>query len=470
MIELPLAVQSALAADTRQITPLVEMYINGEDESPILLGPEELISLDLYAEAATSVDKPIGNLASQMLSLCLENSSSIFTLTNEESPYYGKMLPEIKLVVYFEVALSEGVSYPIPMGTFYVDTWAADANALCATIEAYDRLYLLNKKEVPNISVMPHITTKKLIKQVLIAAGVPEGEILIDDTLSDTLPWGYLPNDTMGNVLACICESCGVLITVNRNNQIVVKRQLGLTTCDVVLDDDSQIISFANVPANNNLYARVNMHYNLASMTTEGEVVLQLDDILLSPGVTELKGLRVDSGPMIYITAIEVLGGQAVVLEDYDLGAFAIDVTLNNRTSAYAKVTLKVYAVVLSTTQSTISKTNDVLLDRMPDRELSVNCEMIKELPHLHEYMDFLLNLGANPAPLVEFSLRGNPAIELTDIISVQVTSANYTGNIIPLKIEYTCQDGLSCKIMGVDASTREVQSYYYVGFGMITK
>jgi len=80
---------------------------------------ELLESYKLFDETAKEIKKPIGVVSANTLDLVLDNIDGLFTISNIDSPLYGKMGRDVKIEISFT---TDNITY-IPRGTFYVTKW-----------------------------------------------------------------------------------------------------------------------------------------------------------------------------------------------------------------------------------------------------------------------------------------------------------------------------------------------------------
>lgn len=468
MINVPIEVQDALNRDVRQTMPKVNLYINGNDNDPLVLGEDDIVSWDVLEELASSTDKPIGNVCSNELTVELYNNNDRFTITNENSPYYDKMLPGVKIETFISVKLRDNSFYDIPMGVFYVEDWESSSNTSTAMLTSYDRLFSILDKPVPSIPLLLNKPIYMIYDELFKALGYKLNvDYKIDTTLSDIVDYGFLPNGTIGNALEVLGESCGALITVDRFNCIVVKNQLNLESSNVELSGDNQIISIENIPNFSNSYTNLLLNHIICTINDEPKELIKLDNITVDPGINKLTNLKFSEGPILYVSAIEIKGGHDVTVLDYDLKAYDADITINNK-SGESTISIAVWGICLETIGKSFNKTNDELYEAIGDKLMTVNCAIPRRDNVLHEYAEFILALGSSLTNNIKIELRGNPTITLTDLVDIKTPNQYFNGKLMPTQCKYSYTDALSCELIGVDADTRKRKIGYFIGPGMI--
>ena len=465
MIIVPKYVQDALNSDVRQLKPKIHMYINGNDKTPLVLYDDMIIDMDISEELTTGVDKIIGNVCSNELSFTLYNENDNFTITNEEGMYSSKMKTGIKIEVFICVKLPDNTFYDINMGVFYMDDMKTSSNTQSANITAYDRLYSILDKPIPIIPLLINKPIYSIYEELFDALGyVKNIDYKIDNTLSDIVDFGFLPDTTIGEALSSLSESCGAIVTVDRYNCIVVKNQLNLNNSNIELSADNQILEIENIPSISNSYSSVNIKSIRCNVKDSSEELLKLEDITLPPGITELKNMKLKNGPILYVTAIEVKHGFDVSVIDYTLNSYDVNLTLHNK-SGESNVSITIWGICLDTVEQSFIKVNE---DIDNNKSMTINCALPRKQESLYEYADFLLQLGSGLSSSISLLVRGNPTITLLDIIDINTPNQYFNGKLMPIQCRYRFSDALECEILGIDASTRERKDYYYISPGMV--
>lgn len=465
MIVVPNYVQDALNSHVRQLKPKIHMYIDGDDKLPLVLTDDMIVDVDILEELTSETDKLIGNICSNELSFTLYNQDDNFSITNEEGLYGSKIKSGMKVEAFICVKLPDNTFYDINMGVFYVDDLKTSSNTQTAYVTAYDRLYSILDKPIPSVPLLINKPIYLIYEELFNALGYSKGiDYKIDTTLSDIVEFGFLPDATIGEALNSISESCGAIITVDRDDCIVVKNQLNLNNSDIELSGDNQIMEIENIPSISNSYSSVNIKSVRCTLKDNSEELIKLDAITLNPGITELKNLKLKNGPIIYVTAIEIKGGHDVAVVDYELNSYDVNLTLHNK-SGESSVSVVVWGLCLDTVEQSFIKTNGNMID---SKTMTINRTLPRQQSSLYEYADFLLQMGSGLSSNIRLLVRGNPTITLLDVININTPNKYFNGALMPIQCRYSFNDGLECEIVGLDASTRVRKDYYYISPGMI--
>lgn len=465
MIVVPKYVQDALNSHVRQIKPKIHMYIDGNDKLPLVLDDDIIVDMDILEELTSETDKLIGNVCSNELTFTLYNQDDNFTITNENGLYGGKMKSGMKIEVFICVKLPDGTFYDITMGIFYLDDFKTSSNTQTVSISAYDRLYSILDKPIPSVPLLINKPISSIYEELFESLGyVRNIDYKVDTTLSDIVEFGFLPDGTIGEALNSISESCGAIITVDRYDCIIVKNQLNLHKSDIELSDDNQIMEIENIPSISNSYSSVNIKSVRCILKESSEELLKMESVILPPGITELKNLKLQNGPIIYATAIEIKGGHDVSIVDYELNSYDVNLTLHNK-SGESSVSIVIWGMCLDSIEQYFIKSTD---NSSNGKTMNVDCMLPRQQSSLHEYANFLLKLGSGLSSSIRLLIRGNPTITLLDIVNIVAPNKYFNGILMPTQCKYSFTDSLECELVGVDASTRDSKGYYYISPGMV--
>ena len=107
-------------ATTRHIQLMLKVYLNS---TPLIVTKDDyLIDATILLEACSDGDSPFGNVTANQLNCTLLNLNGLFSPTNSDSIYYGKIKKGLKIEVYIKPVDNDEVEYD-PLGIFYVTDW-----------------------------------------------------------------------------------------------------------------------------------------------------------------------------------------------------------------------------------------------------------------------------------------------------------------------------------------------------------
>ena len=123
-------------ADSRALLSQVEIYFD-EDTPTTITKDDYLIDWDILEEVGSDSNNPIGDTSANELSLSLLNEDGLFSVTNVDGPYYGKIKRGVKVIPYIRTAATNWIQ----LGTFYVNEWVGSLTGLRTEVTCYDKIH-----------------------------------------------------------------------------------------------------------------------------------------------------------------------------------------------------------------------------------------------------------------------------------------------------------------------------------------
>ena len=110
--------------DVRYIDVEIRIYF---DEEPLVINRDNyLVSFNMLEEL-TNDSEIYGYISSNEFDFELYNENDMFTITNENGPYYGKIDTNVKVEVKIREDISD--SEFTTLGTYYVTDWICNQNS-----------------------------------------------------------------------------------------------------------------------------------------------------------------------------------------------------------------------------------------------------------------------------------------------------------------------------------------------------
>jgi hypothetical protein len=178
--------------------------------------------------------------------------------------------------------------------------------------------------------------------------------------------------------------------------------------------------------------------------------IVSLKDIEVIPGVTDLKDIEITNGPLLYIDYIKISGASNISAMCKASGAWAFDLQIINNTWTKHTITIEVYGTVINAADSSITVNNNQMINDVGLRTLSLKNELIQDQQVAKVYANSLLNILSDPGLIFQADTRGNPVLELFDIIELSNSGDNINNIIMsPTRLEYTYDGGLEVAMQG---------------------
>lgn len=449
--------KTAIKAAERDIKPKVEIYFDGDDAAPTILGSDGIESVDVLEELQAEGANPLGAASSNELFLSLRNDEDEFNPNNAAGPFYGKLVPYIKIKPYYGVKLPNTTYEYIPMGVFRAGDWNAPSDEAFASVTCYDKLFEIGEMDVPLIPVMQNITQYEMFETLFQALGLSPSEYEIDVTLTTVVPIAYYPDSKVRDALTIMAASFNCTVIADRTGKLKVINNKTVGSSVVTFRDTEDIWGSDAPQVFENIYTDITVKYHLYAIG-EKATVLSLPNVLVESSGLSLEGLRFTTAPLAIANSIRLIDSAHILASDVSLGAWGMDIILVNEGSADKYITLEVEGYPLEETIGEITVRDDTayaLIKRA--KPLVVDSYLLQSAAHANAYINLVKPIVTDPAAYVQCPTRGDPSVELGDVATVHDATNNLGPlDIVPLRYDYRYSGGLSCDIFGIKKSARE--------------
>lgn len=437
MLNVSEAYKTAIDADSRNIIPRVLAYFS---EIPTEFTGDEVISLHLLEEAKAETGNPLGAVSSNELTITFDNSKRHFTPTNTESPYYGKLKPNVKIEAYLAIKIAADTYEEVPLGTFYTAEWNE------ATVTGYDILYALNGMDVPMIKTQEDTTIGRMFAALFNALGLTNYSI--DPDLDQEIRIGWLPNGTTQQALQALCVAGNCFVNVDRAGVVRVQKNISSGIPVATLTDNNQIIRAVNPQKYLDIYNQVKVTYCRPRLGRR-DTILNMDGVEVEQGANEIDKTHFTGAPIGKVERISInhRSNSSIDTVAYDAWSVLIG-TINPGNAETVDIIGRGYPLSLTYRDRTVR--DDLLIAEWGLKELVIQNDLIQDSRVARTYAQDLLTLVADPFRGFELEIRGNPALEIGDIIAISDPTDNIPlTNIAIERITLDYDGGLSGSISG---------------------
>ena len=136
----------------------------------------------------------------------------------------------------------------------------------------------------------------------------------------------------------------------------------------------------------------------------------------------------------------------------------------NSGSTVNVDITVKGYPLVSNKVSYSIL--NNDLYSKIGLKEIQVDNNVLQHSENIIDYANTLLNMGSSYKPQLSISIRGNPLIEVDDILEVEKDGVIHT--VFPISCSYNYSEGLSATLKCVDASARILTDTCFIAPGMV--
>ena len=430
---------------SRYIVMKLEVYFDGLNSDPLEVTKDTyLIDAELLEETGADSKNPFGSVSSNELSFSLFNENGIFSPTNKNSQYYGKIKTGVPIVAYFAPEI-EGVDIiPDKLGVFYVSDWNAEITGITAEVVANDLIYAIFNLPQVTLPVTANSTMLQLYRDFFEAIGV---EASIDEELTETLPFSYCV-DANKEFLNELAVGSQTYVFCNRDGVPRVEYARGPQEVKHTLTDNDQIVNISSKQSILVEYTGAEVIMN-KPQESKVETLLSINDLVIPAEGYESTLTSFNKKPVYKITAAMLEGSADAFVSNIVATCLDVVYSIENTTGTEIKNKLE----ILGTYIDIVSSSHTYGLGSL----LSVDNKYIQTNEYAEKFLRFLKAYVASDVPVLELEIRGNPKYlpgEKLHIISEKY-SVDFTGVLI--RQHYKYDGGLSSTIKVINSDIMEV-------------
>ena len=434
--------------DVRYIDVEIHIYF---DEEPLVINRDNyLVSFNMLEEL-TNDSEIYGYISSNEFDFELYNENDMFTITNENGPYYGKIDTNVKV----EVKIREDISNSefATLGTYYVTDWVCNQNSNIVSVSCNDKLYtILQSKEIKS-DVYENISVSDFFKVIFSNLGLKENEYNISNSLNDSfIKYAYILPNEISNTFTELCVAHLLYLYVDRNDVICVKPVNELSSNIGTLTENNQILECNIEQSLSGTYSVVEVEYGNYEINTDAQLLNV--NTTIATGLNSIK----DDGKSEVIINVDYITinseSDNINVTDFKYNSSNIEVIVNNTSSDSSNVNINVIGSILKNTITTkLTYEDKTLINRMGYKAKTVSSVFIDDVNKANEIKDILSKYISNTSPYVNVLIRGNPIIQLGDVLTISSEVDKVNVEIMVTKQELSFNDSLECRLTGIDTS-----------------
>lgn len=416
-------------ASTRYLEQKAIIYFSSSNILEITRDNYLITSSALEEAHSRSGSVPFGGVTSNELSLELLNEGGIFSPTNNKSPYYGLMKKGIKIELFIRPVVeseNEDEQYEWdPLGVYYITDWQAKVTGLIATITANDKLYKAFSKDLTALPISRNKTQKEFYEYIFENLGL-QGDI--DKTLNTLIRYAYIDRSTkellsmlnMSALADCFCKHDGTLKVQHLTN---------IPALRATITDNDQVLSVKIEQSLDYDYDGVNLVYNLPQESNV-QCVLSLKDMTIPKGISKRNNVSLTGTPLLKL-CYSILSGVKAHISSIEATPVSVNFSIDNPEIETEDCTVDIYGTLLVN--------NEITLGKEVENCLVINNLYIQESTYADIVYNHLNAYIRNLLPILELEVRGNPKLELGDVIQVDSDKYNlhYKGLLIRQTFDY---------------------------------
>lgn len=439
MIEISDKIKNALNAPMRYIKYKVEVYFDDTVPTDVT---EDVMSIDTLDETSSSI-LPFGEVSYNELTIELDNLQNRYTITNNTSPYAGKLIAGKKVILTYLVETSDGVFESIPGGIYYTDDWITSTDSNSASLVCYDKMSQVGYKPINRFKVQTDINVVDAYIMLFEACGIQSTEYTISSALTGTLPYFWCSADDLRTCLSDLSTLTRTVVYTDRKGIINVMPLVSPFNTDLVLTDNTLILSAKGEPSYSNVYSGVRIKYDIVigdKLTT----LYTNDELVLEPGLNTISNELFETTPVVSITGIKIGSGVQCTVVDYSCTDGTFDIILDNKSANQVKVSLTIEGTVVQFVSNTyfIEQSSDV------NNILEITLPLVSNQDYVHDYAMSILSLYTRYTSSIELSLRGYPAVDIHDRLLLNSPSVSVNDTVQVVRVSNKFNSGMDTTIV----------------------
>lgn len=443
------AINESFNADERSVEMQLKIYF--EDGPLTITGEDYLMSLSILEELSGDTTGIFSTLVSNELSFTLYNETDIFTPANNKSPYYGKIETGLKIEVYIREAIQQQSFQCI--GTYFVTDWKSSQASRTVDVVCHDRLYILMRGEPMYTQIRYNVPVGGFLEEIFTHLGLTSTEYTIEKSLYNVnIPYAYVLNGEIADTLDELMKAYLFYIIVDREGRLSAKDARIFTDPILRLTDEDQILDCGVQKSLLGSYSSVSVECRTIEPIT-GATLLSTSQEVPTGGAT----VR-DSNREGIITSIDYVSVDSsydrVSIGEVSYDASNLSVQLTNSGATTASTNVKVIGSQLGVSLKTdYKKTNPQQYARIGERILNVQGTYINSKVIADTLLSRMYSFISNTSPYVELSIRGNPAIQLGDVVQIDSSHDNIHLKGLVWSQSFDYDGGLTCKLTCIDTT-----------------
>ena len=430
---------------SRCIVMKLAIFFDGLSNEPLEVTRDDyLIDAELLEETGADSKNPLGSVSSNELSFSLYNESGLFSPTNKDSKYYGKIKTGVPVKAYLGPEIDKVNINPDKLGLFYVTDWNATITGITANVVANDRLYNIFGLPSVKLPVKQSTSMVQLYKDFFDAI---HEEVSIDAELTEQLVFAYCVDNNKDflNELAIGSQS---YVFCNRDGVPRVEYARGPQEVKHTLTDADQIVNISSTQSILTEYTGAEVIMN-KPQESGVETLLSINELDIPEDGYESVLTSFTKTPVYKITAAQLSGDKNAFISSVAATCLDVLYTIENNNGIAIKNKLEILGTYIDIVSSNYTYGEGTLL--------SVDNIYIQTHEYAEKFLKFLKAYVTNAVPVLELEIRGNPKYlpgEKLHIISEKY-NVDFTGILV--RQHYKYDGGLSSTIKLFNSEIMEV-------------
>jgi len=404
---------------------------------------------------------PTGNISYGYSAFSFLNRDRVFDVNNTASPLYGQIKQNTKIDVSVGARTVNGIEM-VKIFSGWTDAITTDDNSLIAATQATDRLKRLSLSDMTPTAVLIDYTVGAIFDLIFADADISSEFLNIESLLYEStyqLPIYYIKGSDHLAELRRLSEAVSTSVYVV--NDVITVESIVAISLKYETQETYDLSDYTN-KANQPLYDAV---YN--SVTVPYNVYTQIDDVeVYSTSTNELE--RINLGTKEYVFTFSEkscinhvlnytpVGGVTVGTTNYYSDRAVIEFVNSNGIDTDITITIDADVYEISTRKTVSDQDNDSIESYGISNFTYGDNQIVQTQGLSNVIATNILQTYKDPFRdiTLEMQYAGNPALELTDKITVEDRYLEQSYNIVNKTLSF--DGGLSMQIKAKKASLKD--------------
>lgn len=379
----------------------------------VCFGMQDIITMS-GTEEVVSPGRALGKISANDITVVLHNKLRRFAISNVDSPFYGLMVPDLRLKAYVGLEITTDSFEMIPLGVFRTLDWKVDTSAPEFTLGGTDRLASYASIKAPKFLPAQNLTLEDYINSIDTKLTL---DMVIDTVRVSNPPFCYSLATNLLEVLQEIAEALPGTIYVDKLDQLRVRPYNFIAGVPVATwTDHDMILSAAGLQEFNTAYSSILIKQRNIKPKPNIEVAT-VDAVTLATEYVNLDTLPFQ-GNVLYIESVTLLNSSQTNIEGLQASPREYSVNLHNVGVSTDTITLKIRACTFDENPTELIYP-DPNYSGVYSRQLTIDNPLLQVESECSAYATQVFTVLVNPTSEHRLRVRWDAAVELLDQILV---------------------------------------------------
>lgn len=488
----------AMKADSRNINCKIAISVDHKAATtPLHLDKEDIFDLECIQELQDA-GVPCAYLGQNILTIKVYNKDGMFTKNKSSYEKYFKKGNYVRCDCTVSIP-GQSMDFGPRLFTGYFDSLEVAEDTQSATITCYDSLHYIKSKKSPWFRPTGYYAEQRMsLKDMIdyymklcgfqptsLEHGIHEDVVyMIDDGLTYEPDFLYVEGKTIGDVLTSFAKIGLCAIYCNAHGVLCFKL-LPKTRNEVYkFDDETQVYSSSVSSLGYEEYTEVSVAVHDAIGTSKAYNIVheayRSEQKAMTVGTIDENNIELSSSRMPVAVRFLTDERQAEIadknvgfcqlIRSYDYGYNIMSLCIDSKKALAADICIYSYEIWEQTTSQEVNVSPDYIDNSffLTEKTLEIDEALITDKDYAKDISETFAKMLPAISQSLTAEVRGEPAIELLDLVSVyNEVAAQVNVQVLPTRLQYTYNGSLTCNIDAIYYSAVSMIIYAFLAPGM---